>query len=163
MLVLQWWMACYLLLEEFGWGLDWQRLTGTFLFDKGNSGRWFWLFRWMATGQPQLFINWHIITIQWLWCDTWTSLSHARWTHLQGNIHPSSAWKSGPVRFFGPKKWDRDRDRSRRFLKPKRPDQDHKRPRLRSFSVFFGLWTGLGLNRVLAGSDRFLDRVNNKF
>ena len=36
-------------------------------------------------------------------------------------------------------------------------------PKKTETAVFFGLWTGLGLNQVLAGSDRFFDRVNNEF
>ena len=73
-------------------------------------------------------------------------------------LNSNSARKSGPVRFFGPKKQDWDRDWSRHLLKPKKtwPGLKKTKP-----VVFFGLWTGLGLNLVLAGSDWFFDRVNN--
>ena len=56
----------------------------------------------------------------------------------------ASVWKSGPVRSFGLKLQDRDRDRSTFILEPKKTGLNRCGP------VFCGLlqsWTGLGLNR----------------
>ena len=39
----------------------------------------------------------------------------------------NSAWKSGPVRFFGPKFRDRDRDRSTFILELKKTGPDRKK------------------------------------
>ena len=73
------------------------------------------------------------------WEDIWKYNRALAFTSLGVNEDHSincSARKSGPVWFFGPKKKDWDWDQSRHFLKPKRLDQDRKRPRLRSFSIF---------------------------
>ena len=67
----------------------------------------------------------------------------------------SKVWSS-PV--FWPKKQDWDQDWSRHFLKPKKTGPGLKKTKP---VVFFSLWTGLGLNLALAGSDWFFDCVNN--
>ena len=41
----------------------------------------------------------------------------------------ASAWKSGPVRFFGPKFRDRDWDQSAFILEPKKTRPDRKKPK----------------------------------
>jgi hypothetical protein len=41
----------------------------------------------------------------------------------------TSAWKSGPVRFFGPNFRDRDRDRSPFILELKKTGLDRKKPK----------------------------------
>ena len=72
----------------------------------------------------------------------------------------SSARKSCPVQFFGPKKI---RLRPRPVQTFSKTNKTGPAPKKTETAVFFSLWTSLGLNRVLAGSDRFFDCVNNKF
>ena len=70
-----------------------------------------------------------------------------------------SAWKSGPVWFFGPKGQDQDWDQSWHFLKLKKTRPG---PKKTETAVFFGqsqsflVFRCQGLNWVLAGSDQFL-------
>ena len=45
------------------------------------------------------------------------------------------------------------------FLKPKKTGPGLKKTKT---AVFFSLWTSLGLNRVLAGSDWFFNYINHK-
>ena len=42
-------------------------------------------------------------------------------------VDTGSAWRSGPVRFFGPKLRDRDRDQSAFILEPKKTGLDRKK------------------------------------
>jgi hypothetical protein len=51
-----------------------------------------------------------------------------RWSR-GGGTSRSSAWRSGPVRFFGPKSRDRDRDQSAFILELKKTGPDRKKPK----------------------------------
>ena len=72
------------------------------------------------------------------------TLAACSWLGLIGAcLRPSSVCKSSPVRSFGPKMQDRDRDWFTIVLEPKKTRPDRPRP------VFIGLlrsWIGLGRN-----------------